>query len=256
MTSQEAVAFLASKRRSVLLGGLAVILHGLSRNTKDYDIWLDPLPDVQSWAAPIQQLLTREPSLQARRISAFGGWKPIIVGDVPVVGTEDRLIRIVGIERPIDVFYVPNELEAVDFEGVWERGIPIEHGLRLIEAIDLIVTKQLTDRPQDETDIRFLTSKIEAQYRERLKTCSEVEAVSMLDRFATPEIAAIAARESKEDSIRALGWRILYEMRENGDPFAAEFIREVKRESPAKVEELPRRQKQPPEQDQELGRSL
>jgi hypothetical protein len=97
MTSQEAVAFLASKRRTVLLGGLAVILHGLSRNTKDCDIWLDPLPDVQSWAAPIQQLLTREPSLQARRISAFGEWKPIIVGDVTVVGTEDRLIRIVGI---------------------------------------------------------------------------------------------------------------------------------------------------------------
>ena len=42
MTSQEAVGFLASKRRTVLLGGMAVILHGLSRNTKDYDIWLDP----------------------------------------------------------------------------------------------------------------------------------------------------------------------------------------------------------------------
>src|SRR5271165_855222 len=81
MTAQKAVAFLASKRRTVLLGGMAVILHGLSRNTKDYDIWLDPLPDVQSWAAPIQQLLTREPSLQTRRISAFGRWKPIIVGE-------------------------------------------------------------------------------------------------------------------------------------------------------------------------------
>jgi hypothetical protein len=123
MTSQEAVAFLASKRRTVLLGGLAVILHGLSRNTKDYDVWLDPLPDVQSWAAPIQQLLTREPSLQARRISAFEGWKPVIVGDVPVVGAEDRLIRIVGNERPIDVFYIPNELEAADFE----RYVVAEH---------------------------------------------------------------------------------------------------------------------------------
>ena len=49
----------------------------------------------------------------------------------------------------------------------------------------------------------------------------------MLDRFATPEIAAFAVRESKEASIRALGWRILYEMRETGDPFAAELIREI-----------------------------
>ena len=54
----------------------------------------------------------------------------------------------------------------------------------------------------------------------------------MLDRFATPDIAATAVRESKEDSIRALGWRILYEMRENGDPFAAEFIREMERKGP------------------------
>jgi hypothetical protein len=233
MTAQEAVAFLASKRRTVLIGGLAVILHGLSRNTKDYDIWIDPVPDVQSWAAPIQQLLTREPSLQAQRISTFGGWKPIGVGEIAAVGHEDRLIRISGVDRPIDVFFGPNELEPSDFEGVWERGIPIEHGVRLIEAIDLIVTKQLTDRPQDETDIRFLTNKIEAKYRARLRTCSESEAVSMLDRFATPEIAAMAVRESKQDSIRAIGWRILREMRENGDPFAAEFISEIERERPA-----------------------
>ena len=66
MTAQEAVAFLATKRRIVLLGGMAMILHGLSRNTKDYDIWLDPLPDAQTWAAAIQRLLTREPPLQGR----------------------------------------------------------------------------------------------------------------------------------------------------------------------------------------------
>jgi hypothetical protein len=67
MTAQEAVAFLASKRRTVLLGGMAMILHGLSRNTKNYDIWFDPLPDAQTWAAAIQRLLTREPPLQVQR---------------------------------------------------------------------------------------------------------------------------------------------------------------------------------------------
>jgi phosphate uptake regulator len=39
------------------------------------------------------------------------------------VGAEDRLIRIVGNERPIDVFYIPNELEAADFE----RYVVAEH---------------------------------------------------------------------------------------------------------------------------------
>jgi hypothetical protein len=47
--AQEAVEFFASERRTVLLDSMVVILHGLSRNTKDYDIWLDPLPDVQAW---------------------------------------------------------------------------------------------------------------------------------------------------------------------------------------------------------------
>jgi hypothetical protein len=60
MTAQEAVAFLASKRRTVLLGGMAMILHGLSRNTKDYDIWLDPLPDAQTWGKPNTRATSRK----------------------------------------------------------------------------------------------------------------------------------------------------------------------------------------------------
>ena len=135
----------------------------------------------------------------------FRRWTPISVAKVPAVGTEDRLIRIAGAERPIDVFSVPDEFEAGDFEGVWERGTSIDPGVRLIKAIDLIVTKQLTDRLHDETVIRFLTNKIESQYRSRLRTCSEAEAASMLDRLATPEIAAFAVRESKQNSIRAEG---------------------------------------------------
>ena len=99
MTAQEAVAFLAGKRRTVLLGGMAMILHGLSRNTKDYDIWLDPLPDAQTWAAAIQQLLTREPPLQVQRISSFGGWTPIGVADVPLVGTDRSRRQTDGSDR-------------------------------------------------------------------------------------------------------------------------------------------------------------
>jgi hypothetical protein len=86
----------------------------------------------------------------------------------------------------------------------------------------------------------------------------------MLDRFATPEIAAIAVRESKEDSIRAVGWRILHEMRDNGDPFAEELIREIDPALTVRLEEVRRkqnaellcRQKRTPEQDQGLGQSL
>jgi Protein of unknown function (DUF433) len=42
--------------------------------------------------AAIQELLTREPPLQAQRISSLGGCRPIRVADIPVVGAEDRAL--------------------------------------------------------------------------------------------------------------------------------------------------------------------
>ncbi len=156
MTAQEAVVFLANRRRVVLLGGMAVILHGLSRSTKDYDIWLDPLPEPEVWALEIKELMAVEPTFQAQRIDPvfFGNWLPVSRTDIARVGVEDGLIRLAGVDRPIDVFYLPNEIEISDFEGVWQRSTPMEHGLRLIEKIDLIVTKQLTDRAIDRTPNR------------------------------------------------------------------------------------------------------
>jgi hypothetical protein len=61
------------------------------------------------------------------------------------VGAEDGLVRLSGMDRPIDVFYLPNELAISDFEEVWERSTALEHGLRLIEKIDLMAIKQLTE---------------------------------------------------------------------------------------------------------------
>jgi hypothetical protein len=57
-----------------------------------------------------------------------------------------------------------------------------------MEEIDLIVTKQLTNRAHDLTDIRFLQDKIEADYRRRLPGCSADEARQMLARFATTSV--------------------------------------------------------------------
>ena len=96
-----------------------------------------------------------------------------------------------------------------------------------MEEIDLIVTKQLTNRGHDETDIRFLQDKIEADYRGRLPMCSAQEAKEMLGRFATPGIAAFAFKEARDAGVRLLGWNILNEMREAGDPFAEDLIREL-----------------------------
>jgi len=229
MTAKDAVSFLAGNRRTVLLGGMAVILHGLSRSTKDYDIWLDPLPEPQVWAGAIKELMAVEIRLKAQRIDPAlpGNWVPVGKDELAEVAAEDGLVRLAGIDRPIDVFYLPNELEIADFEDVWQRSTAIEHGLRLIEKIDLIVTKQLTDRPVDRTDVAFLSEKVTHEFKERLVNCSEEEATELFARFATPEVAAFAYQQSRNARIQALGWRLLEEMRTAGDPFAADLIAEL-----------------------------
>ena len=44
---------LTGGHRVLLLGGLAVIAHGLARATKDADVWLDPLASAELWACAL-----------------------------------------------------------------------------------------------------------------------------------------------------------------------------------------------------------
>jgi hypothetical protein len=230
MRALDALEFLAGKRRTILLGGVAVILHGLSRLTKDFDVWQDPLPDPITWASGVDELLKLVPNIQAQRIGGLvtGMWIPISASEIATVGSQDGMVRLAGLDRPIDVFYQPNELEVSDFEGVWERSTPSDRGLRLIDKIDLLVTKQNTTRITDVTDIKFLEDKVENEYRSRLINCTEQEAREMFERFATPEIAAYAIRENRDQKVRELAWRTLEELRAEGNPFAEELVRELK----------------------------
>ena len=59
LTSAEAFTHaLAARHRVVLLGGMAIISHGLNRKTKDVDIWLEPLPAAAEWAAVLNECLS------------------------------------------------------------------------------------------------------------------------------------------------------------------------------------------------------
>jgi hypothetical protein len=233
MRALDALEFLAGKRRTVLLGGAAVILHGLSRYTKDFDVWQDPLPDAKTWARGVEELLKLQSNMGAERIGMLvsGTWTPIDASEIPTVGTDDGMVRLAGLDRPIDVFYRPNELEVSDFEAVWQRSTPSDRGLRLMDKIDLLVTKQNTTRITDVTDIKFLEDKIESEYRSRLVSCSEQKAREMFERFATPEIAAYAIRQNPDQKVRDLAWGILEELRAQGNPFAEELVRDLKAQS-------------------------
>ncbi len=205
LKAHEVVTRLARRGRVIVLGGIAVVLHGFHRSTKDVDLWVDPLGDERLWADSLRQFMRSEGLTAARFADAAGNFAPVDLEEIPAVVAEDRFVRILGADRPIDAFRAPNHLTAEEFDEIWQRCELLEDGTRLLDEIDLIVTKMGTGRPHDEADTRFLQSKVERSYRERIKTCSPNEASKLFERFTTPDIAAFAATEAEDPAVRALG---------------------------------------------------
>ena len=227
MKAEDAIEFLAKHNKVLLLGGMAVILHGLSRTTKDIDIWLDPTPGIEPWAASIRMLLSESQGLAPFSVDAAVSWKKIPPDGIEQAATNDGMIRIAGADRPIDVFYWPNELELRDFLATWDRAQPIGHGLRLMEEVDLMVTKQATGRDHDEADLRYLSGLVEKKHKAILAGCDLSTAKKLFDRFATPEVAVFAYRQATDPDVRALGLQQLRELSALGDPFAADLLDQI-----------------------------
>jgi hypothetical protein len=201
----------------------------MSRHTKDIDIWLDPLDNEQLWADALQQLLEADDLTASRVANEAGLFTPIPLDAIGETVAKDRFIRILGADRPIDVFRIPNHLAVDDFEEVWERSKELPDGTRLIDEIALVVTKMETGRPHDEADIRFLQAKIEKAYKELLRTCSPNEAAELFERFPTPDIAAFAATEAADRGVRAQGLDLLNNLSVAGNPYAIQLREEVRK---------------------------
>ncbi len=213
---------LAAGHRVILLGGLAVISHGLERMTYDADVWLDPMLDSTQWSAVVGGLLAAYPRLKMIEI---GTWSQIGIGELPNVIERDGVIRIMGAIHPLDIFRRPNEFDIDEFNEVWDRARILDDRTGLPDAIDLLVTKQQTGRQKDLTDILFLEMKIEEQYLAELPGTTETRAKEMLDRFLTPNVAR-AALAHPSFEIRKLGYSYLQELAGDGDPYAADYLRE------------------------------
>jgi len=222
LTTESLTQELAATHRVILLGGLAVISHGLERMTYDADVWLDPMLESTQWSEAVGQVLASHPGL---KIIEIGTWSQIGIHQLPEVIERDGVIRVMGAVHPLDLFRRPNEFEIEEFNEVWDRGMPLEDGTRLPDAIDLLVTKQRTGRQKDQTDILFLELKIEGQYLEELPNAEEARAEEMLGRFLTPNVAR-AALAHPSFAIRKLGYAYLQELASEGDPYAAEYLRE------------------------------
>ena len=222
-TAAELTASLARRYRVLMLGGLAVIGHGLSRSTYDSDVWLDPGLPVDEWCRAVRAMTEGQSHLD---IVSMGNWETVSEQDFSAVILRDGVVRITGVNQPMDIFRKPNQLEPEEFDEVWTRSVILEDGTRLPDPIDLLVSKQETGRDKDRADIIFLEGKIEADYLERLPRASADEAARMLGRFLTPRVAE-AALSHPDQGVGRLARQFLHELAEEGDPYAAEILRRV-----------------------------
>ncbi len=224
-------AELAPKVRTLVLGGTAVILHGLNRFTKDLDLWTDPNPTAEAWAAPIEAILKLHPELSALYLDDFTQqWEKVAPGQIALAAANGRIVRLIGCDRPIDLFYQPNEVERDEFNQFWNRAIPLTDGTRLLDPIDLIITKQLTDRPHDQADINFLQAKIETELCRKLPHESYPYAIAQFERFRSAN-TAFSATSNPDPKVRELGLSVLRNLAAEGDPFASEHLDAIRQQS-------------------------
>lgn len=222
LTSDDLIRILVGRFRVLALGGVAVIAHGFGRNTHDADIWVEPMASAEEWAEAIGRFLYSKHHLPV----AIGTWRQVQQAALADTVARDGVIRINGLDRPLDIFRDPNEIEMTSFDEVWERAQPLEDGTRLPDAVDLLLSKQDTGRDKDLQDIAFLEAKAEREYLAKLPQADETTARRMLDRFLTPKVAE-AALSHPSTAVRDLGMRFLHELADEGNPFAADILRKL-----------------------------
>ncbi len=215
---------LASQYRVVMLGGMAVIAHGFDRPTKDSDIWLEPLATSEDWADAVLSVLREYPittvwSLAQRRNLEIEE----IAEEIEDVG----VIRINGMDLPLDVFRNPNELELADFERVWNAAKELEDGVRLPDPLDLYITKANTGREHDWQDQLFLETLVRKTFRESLPVCNLEEAQRLFDHFLDPAVLGYAL-ENPNLGVRELALDHLRQFETEGDPYSRDILRDWK----------------------------
>lgn len=218
--ADDLVRRLAASFRVMTLCGVAVITHGLSRNTHDLDVWLDPMESSALWCSAVLSVLAESSALGVLDI---GSLSPVDHSEIPEVIEHGGVIRISGLDRPLDIFRRPNEMAVSGFEEVWNRATPQTDGTRLPDVVDLLITKMDTGRAKDTYDIQFLEGKAEELYLERLPQARADEALEMLSRFLNPKVAEAAAKHS-DPQVREAGMGFLRELAAAGDPFARDLL--------------------------------
>lgn len=214
------VRLLTRSHRVVVLGGLAVIAHGFSRSTYDGDIWLDPLGTSREWASFLEQTCADFGGLTIHRLP---GWIHVSGDDVIDAVDEANMVRVQGLDCPLDIFRKPNEIEITDFDAVCRRAKLRGDGTLLPDPLDLIQSKMDTGRDKDLHDIQHLESVVRADYKKRLPAASLAQAQAMLQRYSEWQVLT-AALENPLSEVRELAMTHLREFAAAGDPFSQAIL--------------------------------
>lgn len=211
---------ITSSKRVVVLGGLAVIAHGLSRSTDDADIWLEPMSDAKEWCRFLEMQCATFGGLTIHRPPS---WLQVSGEQLPDAIDETSFLRIAGLDCPLDVFRRPNEFEISQFNEVFDRGTKHRDGTTLPHPVDLIVTKSFTNRDKDFADVAHLESVTRADYFSKLPTATLEEAEFMLGRYADWQVLQ-SALSNPSAEVKELAISMLKEFAEAGDPFSKDIL--------------------------------
>lgn len=152
-----------SGARYVVVGGVAVVLHGFQRITGDIDIVVDLSPDAARRAigalvtlglrsrVPVDPMDFAEPANRARWIAEKG----MRVFTMTDPGNPTRSVNLF-IENPIEFEELYDRAEVQDLDGTI---------VRVASIPDLIHMKRLAGRPRDLSDIEALEAIFETRER-------------------------------------------------------------------------------------------
>lgn len=219
-TAGEFIAALTDSHDVIVIGGLAVIAHGFNRPTKDADIWLDPMESSAAWAAAIEGACGAFTGLG---IHTLPEWRKVSGPEIADAADRVGLVRVSGLDCPLDIFRRPNEFSVESFADVLSRSARNADGTWLPDPIDLAISKDLTNRDKDAHDIRFLESKVRGRWVELLPTASSVEAKELFERFVDWQCCEAALR-NPDPSVREMALKFLREFAAEGDPFSQAIL--------------------------------
>lgn len=219
----EFLRLLTGEHRVLVLGGLAVIAHGLSRATKDAAVWLEPMASAETWLEVLHAAIRRSPvPLELR---CLPGWR-VLEGEELIANVEQTgVIRVLGLHVPLDIFRRPNQVQEADFEAFWAAAVAQDDGTRLPAPLDLLMTKEDTGRDRDHGDRGFLLAKARSDAGAALALADAREARRILGAFFDYEVCrrGLANPDAEVRALIATELRVLVS---DGDPFARDILAE------------------------------